>query len=202
MAGKTPLGPRKTPTQERARATVDALLQAAAYILVKRGWQALTTNSIAERAGVNIASLYQFFPNKEAIVAEVERRHIVETRAKMAEVYARHPGDGVESRVRRLVEAGIAAHLVAPALHRAFAERLPQRDHDAFDDALLAATIADLAVLDLPNPELSAWVIQTVSHAAVHEAIVERTADIESGALADELVALLVPYVLRAEKRR
>ncbi|MGC0013988.1 TetR/AcrR family transcriptional regulator, partial [Ralstonia pseudosolanacearum] len=58
---RTPVKPRKLPTQERSRATVDAIMQAATYILVKFGWERLTTNAIAERAGVNIGSLYQYF---------------------------------------------------------------------------------------------------------------------------------------------
>ena len=63
--------PRKHPKQERASATVDAILQAATYILIRDGWEGLDTNKIAKRAGVNIASLYQYFPNKQAIVIEL-----------------------------------------------------------------------------------------------------------------------------------
>lgn len=65
------LSTRKKPQQERSVATVQAILQAAAYILARDGWEAFTTNAVAEKAGVNTASLYQYFPNKEAIVAEL-----------------------------------------------------------------------------------------------------------------------------------
>lgn len=193
---------RREPRQERSRATVDAILQAATYILVKRGWQKFTTNAVADRAGVNIASLYQFFPNKEAIVAELERRHAVETRAKVLEVYAANSGDGIEARVRRLVEAAIAAHLVAPALHLAFAGQLPRHPRAPFESSLWMSGVTELAALELPHPELAAWMIATVSHTAVHEALVERLQDLESGALADELVAMVVSYVLRVRRRR
>lgn len=70
------LAPRKQPRQERSAATVEAVLRAATYILTRRGWAAFTTNEVAEKAGVNIASLYQYFPNKEAIIAELQRRHV------------------------------------------------------------------------------------------------------------------------------
>jgi AcrR family transcriptional regulator len=200
---QTALKPRKRPTQQRSRATVEAILQAAAYILVKRGWQALTTNAVAERAGVNIASLYQFFPNKESILAELERRHVAETRASMAEVFARHQGDSIEARVRTLVQAALAAHAVAPELHREFADRLPRHRRG---DEVLARFIeggrAELFALGLPHPELAAWMIATVSHAAVHEGIVERRADVDSGAFADELVELIVRYVERPRFKR
>jgi len=70
---KRKLSPKKTPRQERSRATVEALLEATTDILIREGYTKLTTNRIAERAGVNIASLYQYFPGKEAIVAELRR---------------------------------------------------------------------------------------------------------------------------------
>jgi len=78
---KRRLSPRKTPRQERSRSTVEALLEATTDILIRQGYAKLTTNRIAERAGVNIASLYQYFPGKEAIVAELRRRHGADQRA-------------------------------------------------------------------------------------------------------------------------
>lgn len=65
------LSPKKLPTQARARATYGAILQAAARILEQRGYEALTTNHVAAEAGVGIASLYEYFPNKQSIVAAV-----------------------------------------------------------------------------------------------------------------------------------
>lgn len=51
--------PRKAPEQDRSRATVAAIVDAAAHILVKHGYDAFTTNRVAEKAGVSIGSLYQ-----------------------------------------------------------------------------------------------------------------------------------------------
>ena len=65
--------PRKTPRQARARATAEALVEAAARIMETEGRAALTTNRIAERAGASVGSLYQYFPNREAIVAALAR---------------------------------------------------------------------------------------------------------------------------------
>jgi AcrR family transcriptional regulator len=189
---------RKQPAQERSRATVDALLQATAYILIERGWDGLSTNAIAKRAGVNIASLYQYFADKQAIVAELERRHIAETRQKIAEVFMAHRGESMAARARTLVEAGIAAHRVSPELHRVFTEELPRGRHRAKKQPfVIAAALAELSELGLPHPDLAAWMVATVSHAVVHEGIVERRADIDSGALSDELVWLLLRYLKR-----
>ena len=71
--------------QARAQATVDAILGAARRLLVRGGREALSTNKVAERAGVSIGSLYQYFPDKEAILAELGRRHVDEARALVSE---------------------------------------------------------------------------------------------------------------------
>jgi AcrR family transcriptional regulator len=64
-----PLNPRKQPSQARSAQTVAVILEAAAHILEVRGFDGYTTNAIAERAGVSIGSLYQYFPSKDAITA-------------------------------------------------------------------------------------------------------------------------------------
>lgn len=66
--------PRKRPSQARSIAAVAAMVEAAARIIETRGWGALTTNHVAERAGFSIGSLYQYFPSKEALLAELLRR--------------------------------------------------------------------------------------------------------------------------------
>src|SRR5260370_7157241 len=95
--------PRKSPRQERSRATVEAILEAATDILIRQGAGRLTTNRIAERAGVNIASLYQYFPGKQAIIAELRRRHSAERRAAVRQVLIERPGYGLESTLRALL---------------------------------------------------------------------------------------------------
>ncbi len=66
--------PRKRPSQPRSSNTMDAILEAAALVLEAGGFESYTTNHIAERAGVSIGSLYQYFPNKDAVtVALIER---------------------------------------------------------------------------------------------------------------------------------
>jgi AcrR family transcriptional regulator len=67
-SGRTEITPRKLPLQERARATVEAILEATARVLREQGYDGLTTNKAAEAAGVSVGSLYQYFPGKEALV--------------------------------------------------------------------------------------------------------------------------------------
>lgn len=68
MAKLKRLSPRKEPVQERSIELRKSILEAATYILKKNGASGFTTNKVAERAGVNIASLYQYYPNKEALL--------------------------------------------------------------------------------------------------------------------------------------
>ncbi|KFE71414.1 TetR/AcrR family transcriptional regulator [Hyalangium minutum] len=192
------LSPRKMPSQERSRATVDALVQATADILVRDGYAKLTTNRIAERAGVNVASLYQFFPGKEALVAEVSRRHVKEQREAARKVLETRTFDSLEDLIRTLVGMGFAAHAVNPKLHHALTEELPARRARKVDpeDALLLETFRRFRA-DVPDPELALWLIDTVSHAVIHRAVVERPESLSQRLLQEELVTLLLRYVKR-----
>jgi AcrR family transcriptional regulator len=78
---RPPRNPRKTPRQRRAIETHAAILTAAAHILVERGVSGFTTNHVARRAGVPIGSIYQYFPNKEAILLALLHRQLERARA-------------------------------------------------------------------------------------------------------------------------
>ena len=75
MASDSKLRPRRRPVQARARATVEAILEAAARVFSREGWNA-TTNRIAQEAGVGIGSLYEYFPNKQALLVALAGRHV------------------------------------------------------------------------------------------------------------------------------
>ncbi len=74
---------KKVPKQARAKATVSAIIQASAQVLVEDGYGGLTTNCAAERAGVSIGSVYEYFPGKEAIVAAVASQLVERMLSKM-----------------------------------------------------------------------------------------------------------------------
>jgi AcrR family transcriptional regulator len=149
--------PRKTPSQERARATVEAILQAAAYILVKDGWEKFNTNSVAERAGVNIASLYQYFPNKESIAAELQRRHIERGRTEFPDMMGQlRSQPNLRSALKILIDGSVAEHRVNPKLHKVFAEELPRasrRLHGDRDQHLMALLANILEPYDIQVPD-------------------------------------------------
>lgn len=100
---------RKIPRQARAAATIDAIVEAAAQILQHKGEAALTTATIAERAGVSIGSLYQYFPNKEAVLLALIRREREAIGAEIAtKIAAINPGGG-EAVVRSVIATLLAA---------------------------------------------------------------------------------------------
>ena len=98
------LRPKKLPSQRRSRETFDALVEACAWLLAERGYAGATTNHIAERAGVNIASLYEYFPGKDAIVAQVAERMVQRVLDRLAEGAAQVTEAGEDEAVRRWLE--------------------------------------------------------------------------------------------------
>ncbi len=180
--------------------TVEALLEATTDILSREGYAKLTTNRIAERAGVNIASLYQYFPGKEAIVAELRRRHGAEQRAALRDVLDRRTPGGLESTIRALVSVGVAGHARAPRLHRVFTEEMPAlayRDVAASDAPVFEAMRRFLAEANVGDVDLALWVMATAAGAVLHRAAVERPEDLSSGVIAEELINLLCSYLRR-----
>jgi AcrR family transcriptional regulator len=119
--------PRRRPRQARAQATVDAIIQATARVLIEDGYDRASTNRIAQAAGVSIGSLYQYFPSKEALVAALVETHV----DRMMEVVTRILGHDTEpSDLRQsadiLVCALIAAYRVDPKLHHVLCQEVPK----------------------------------------------------------------------------
>lgn len=110
--------PRKQPIQERSRETVSAILEATARILEAEGLEAANTNAIAARAGVSIGSLYQYFPDKVAIFAELIRQAEIELGDMLEMLLLKTAGMALEDRIGLLVKAGVAQQMERPQLAR------------------------------------------------------------------------------------
>ncbi len=198
--------PRKAASQQRSRATVDALIEATARILVREGFDKASTNRIAEVAGVSVGSLYQYFPSKEALVVAVAERHqqeIMQTvRGELAEVLA----EPVEKAVRKLIAVAVKAHRVDPKLHRVLAEQIPRvgklekletlnPENFILFSRYLESHRDELRVHDL---ELASFVCVTTIEALTHNAVLHH-AKMLSGeameALIDEGARLVTGYL-------
>ena len=206
MARRPLTNPRKHASQERSRATVDALIAATARILVREGFDRASTNHIADLAGVSIGSLYQYFPSKESLVAAVIDRHNQQlmrvVRSALAEV-ATLP---LEEAVRKLVAIAIKAHRLDPKLHRVLAEQIPRtgrlehvevfnRENYALFRAYLESHSDELRTVDAG---LAAFVCVTSIEALTHMAVLhhpEVLSDEGMDSLIDEATRLVVGYL-------
>ena len=188
------LSARKPPIQERSQATVEAIMQAAAYILTKRGWAGFTTNAVAKKAGVNIASLYQYFPNKESIAAELQRRHVQEVQQKWPD-----PPKGLplKAYLELMVDAVVSEHRVNPALHRVFTEELPRRSRVRAPQSAAQVRWAEriAPLVKVPDVDLATFVAGVVVHAVIHEAASDRPELLDHPHLVADLVRLLTGYL-------
>jgi AcrR family transcriptional regulator len=194
--------PRKQAQQERSRALVDSLLRASARILVRDGYAGLTTNAVASLAGVSVGSLYQYFPNKDALISALISEHVDGTmarfRADAARLFARPVEQAVPSFVRIMVEL----HRADPALHRVFAEQLPLgsfprlesslREGLALTRAYLEAHRAELIVKDL---DAAAFIVTHAVDTLTHAAVILRPELLATPSLEHELCACLVRYL-------
>ena len=94
---------RRMPRQARAQDTVQVILEATARILQRKGRAALNTNYIAECAGISVGTLYQYFPNKEAILVAMARNELANDEACLIKALTEPPQDGETDLVRRAI---------------------------------------------------------------------------------------------------
>jgi len=127
---------RRRPKQRRARQTVEAVLDAVIRLLKHEGSQAITTNRIAEVAGVSIGSLYQYFPDKRAIFTALHQRHIDQIDRMVQTKLVEHAASSLEELVRAMVEAMVEVHAVDPELYELLMAEVPHRADGTRDFAV------------------------------------------------------------------
>jgi AcrR family transcriptional regulator len=195
--------PRKSPTQERSRATVDAILAATARVLVRHGFEHTTTNRVAEAAGVSIGSLYQYFPSKEALVAALIDRHVAEMTGEFLAAMERVRTLPLAAAARAIIEMEIRAHAIDPALHRVLVEQVPRVGRLArlstverqIQTVVMGYLAAHRDELRVENLELAAFVAVTTVEAITHAAVVYQPERLADPALVDEATEMVVRYL-------
>ena len=108
------LKPRKSPVQARSSASVEAILDATIQVLLKVGKERLTTTRVAMRAGVSVGTLYQYFPNKSALLQAALRRHLEHMRNAMREVIPTLERRPVEEMMSTVASTFLAAKMHEP----------------------------------------------------------------------------------------
>lgn len=122
------LNARKTPRQRRSRETVAVIIEAAAQVFQREGYAATSTNKIAERAGVSIGSLYQYFPDKDALLVTLAERELAAATQLVEDLLTRLGAAGTtgEQLLRELVFASATAHIEQPRLHQLLFDEAPR----------------------------------------------------------------------------
>jgi AcrR family transcriptional regulator len=193
---------RKAPKQDRSRATVEFILQAAARVLGRQGWARFNTNQVADAAGVSVGSLYQYFPNKHALIDAILRRHLDEVLRVLRAVEdgANEPSKSAEA----LVSGMIAAHGIDPALHRVLLDEMPSRGrlktaHDEFETEYLRRYKGVIAANSRhrrpESDEIAAQVLSAAVKGVIHEAARKDT--LGSPSLREELIDLVSGFLLK-----
>lgn len=176
-AGDVPLEPRKLPRQARSRATFNAIVDACGQVLAASSYEALTTNSISERAGVSIGTLYEYFPNREAIVAALVD-HACRRLVERMELAIEDAADmGAYHGVVHLLDAGIDAlgaqeNAFKVLLRDApFVMQLPafRQAREALTGLCQTIRLRSGDVLNLPEPATDTWLISQMLFAAMLE---------------------------------
>ena len=118
--------PRKTPTQARSTVTVKAISEATIQVLLSHGVERLTTTRVAERAGVSVGTLYQYYPNKRSLIFAVLENHLNNVAAKVeaASESARHKplAEMIQEMVEAFVDAKMERADISVALYRISAD--------------------------------------------------------------------------------
>ncbi|MEV0031172.1 TetR/AcrR family transcriptional regulator [Nocardia sp. NPDC050793] len=179
--------PRKAPRQRRSRETVDTLLEAAAQMFGREGL-ATTTNRIAERAGVSIGSLYQYFPNKHALLHSLAERHVAEGMVRLEAVFAevRETEPGFDQTMRAILDVVVDLHRDRPTLHALLHRVAPRSVGElaalrAFEDRLVEEIAGQLVRCGRGGDD-PVYLARTVVHAVdvqVHRVLIPHRLDTE-----------------------
>ncbi|CAN7637926.1 TetR/AcrR family transcriptional regulator [Mycolicibacterium frederiksbergense] len=191
---------RKQPRQQRSAQTRRDILDAAARIFGEHGYAAGTTNRIAAAAGVSIGSLYQYFPNKDAILAALSDAHIDAGTTLLAARLRDGLPEALDDLVRLFVRAAIDNHREDPALHRVLFEEAPRsaallarlRDTEARGVAGVTELLRRHPEVQVADPEFAARLTIATVESLVHRLI---GAPVDTAQLEDEVVRLLTGYL-------
>jgi AcrR family transcriptional regulator len=108
----------RPPQQNRAKQKVELILEAAIRLLDKGGLPMLTTNAVAEIAGVSIGTLYQYFPNKEAILDVLAEREMAELSERVLAAVQALSATSPQDRISGIIRAITASYGARPSVHR------------------------------------------------------------------------------------
>lgn len=173
----TDFKPKKWPKQARSKASFDAIIEAAARLLREGGYQALTTNHIAQRAGVGIGTLYEFFSDKETIVAVLAERAMGRVVERMRAAFIAAAPLDPWAGVAHLTEEAVGVIAEDREIYHALLRRIPfvaglpavAETRAAMLDLAQQVRVRAGTRIDLPLPEQGAWLIAQMLYNTILE---------------------------------
>ena len=195
--------PRKEPRQERSRATVDAILTAAAEVFERSGYDRTTTDAIAERAGFSVGTVYQYFPTKDALLRKLVEHHIVAiVRALTPLILESDASTELTTFLSSLTHRYFAVRRKAPRLFQVLYEQAPIPE-DLLERVLEAEAAGRTGVANYlrmapevtRDPDLSASMVMVTIEALTVRLIIYPPPGCNVEALQDETVAMLRGYL-------
>ena len=190
---------RREPKQRRSRQTVEAVLGGVQRVLKRHGVEALTTNRIAEAAGVSIGSLYQYFPDKRAIFTALYDRHVDQVRHVIERTMADCTSASLEDFTRELVEGLANVHTEDAELHGIISGTVPEGTH-GFKSALQTSfeQVISRAEQDRYTPDETRrilFVLPNMVEALVHGVADQNRPVISRNAAKDEAIRTVLVYL-------
>jgi AcrR family transcriptional regulator len=194
---------RRIPRQTRAAETVAAIVEAAAQILERGGLAAFTTNAVAERAGVSIGTLYQYFDDKNALLLALARQEMEAALAEIGRALQGEVDPSLEGRVRAMVRTMIHAFRGRQRARKAVVQAILAQGIGIELMAPVASFIATAgaAVGSSPGSMLPAlsqeqlFILSRSALGAIRAAVLEEQPFLQSRSFEDELVRMVVAYL-------
>jgi AcrR family transcriptional regulator len=193
---------RRRPKQRRSRQTVDAILEAVIRLLKRRGANAITTNRIAEIAGVSIGSVYQYFPDKRAIFVALHQRHVDSIDRMIQSKLVEHAASPLKDLVRAMVEGMVEAHETDPELYELLFAQVPHRADGTQEFAVRLHGVFRLAIAarahEMKKSRDLDKVVFVVTHmvdALSHGAVLRRPPGLSLTEAKEEAVKAVLAYL-------
>jgi AcrR family transcriptional regulator len=193
----------RVPQQSRAHETVDALLTATKTLLIRGGVEAATTNAVARLAGVSIGSLYQYFPSREALIAELSRRHVAEVLRLIFGEMEALLDTSIHVGARRLIRLMLQVHRKDPEFHAAIEASHPGLAARAqlaqVESQVMSVARAylehhrdELVVADLDR---ATFIVVTTVEALTHDACLKRPEWLDDEGFIDDVSRMILGYL-------
>ena len=188
---------KKVPKQDRSRETVEAIVEATTRIIEAHGLAGLSTNRVARVAGVSVGSLYQYFPNKEALVDEVRARFEARFRTALLALLGRMPSLGLREAIRAWVTTLVELHAESPGVHNAVGRGTPEEAHEALAVVVTGYLDAHADEIRRSDRRLAGRIVLDTAEALVHNTALREPALLDDRRWVEEVCELLERYLVR-----